>query len=101
MRDHDDVTVRWTRAPDLWRAHGEGAVRAWLPFPLALKDVDLALRAAEAISPPMPTISVVRDRLLTGIARGYGDLDWSALAKAVADDACLATRKGQGHKDTK
>lgn len=60
-------------------------------FPLALKDVDLALRAAEALSMPMPSISVVRDRLLTGIARGYAELDWSALAKVAADDAGIAS----------
>ncbi|MBN8913925.1 MAG: NAD(P)-dependent oxidoreductase, partial [Rhizobiales bacterium] len=46
-------------------------------FPLALKDLTLVLAAAQAAAVPMPSISVVRDRLLAAIAQGYGDLDWS------------------------
>jgi 3-hydroxyisobutyrate dehydrogenase-like beta-hydroxyacid dehydrogenase len=59
-------------------------------FPLALKDVRLALAEAEAASVPMPSVSVVRDRLITGIARGYADLDWSALGLVAAQEAGLA-----------
>jgi 3-hydroxyisobutyrate dehydrogenase-like beta-hydroxyacid dehydrogenase len=58
-------------------------------FPLALKDVRLALAEAEAASVPMPSVSVVRDRLITGMARGYADLDWSALGLVAAQDAGL------------
>jgi 3-hydroxyisobutyrate dehydrogenase-like beta-hydroxyacid dehydrogenase len=58
-------------------------------FPLALKDVRLALAEAEAAAVPMPTLSVVRDRLLTGIANGYADLDWSALGLLAAEEAGL------------
>lgn len=68
-------------------------------FPLALKDMDLALRAAESVSVPMPSISVVRDRLLAGIGRGYGDLDWSALAKVAAEDAGVASKPDAGGKE--
>ncbi len=39
----------------------------------------------------MPTVSVVRDRLIAGIARGYADLDWSALGLIAAEDAGLGT----------
>jgi 3-hydroxyisobutyrate dehydrogenase-like beta-hydroxyacid dehydrogenase len=60
-------------------------------FPLALKDVRLALAEAEAASVPMPSVSVVRDRLITGIARGYAELDWSALGLVAAQEAGLAT----------
>jgi 3-hydroxyisobutyrate dehydrogenase-like beta-hydroxyacid dehydrogenase len=60
-------------------------------FPLALKDVRLALAEAEAASVPMPSVSVVRDRLITGIARGYEELDWSALGLVAAQEAGLAT----------
>jgi hypothetical protein len=38
----------------------------------------------------MPSVSVVRDRLITGIARGYADLDWSALGLVAAQEAGLA-----------
>jgi 3-hydroxyisobutyrate dehydrogenase-like beta-hydroxyacid dehydrogenase len=68
-------------------------------FPLALKDVNLALGAAQAAAVPMPSISVARDRLLAGIAQGYGDLDWSALAKVAANDAGLGPRQPHDGKD--
>jgi 3-hydroxyisobutyrate dehydrogenase-like beta-hydroxyacid dehydrogenase len=61
-------------------------------FPLALKDVRLALQEAEMIGVPMPTVSVVRDRLAAGIARGYAEFDWSALGLLAADEAGLAAR---------
>tara|TARA_R110001592_G_scaffold318731_1_gene595968 strand:- start:607 stop:1485 length:879 start_codon:yes stop_codon:yes gene_type:complete len=56
---------------------------------LGLKDISLALEAAGAMSVPMPIASVVRDQFLTGIARGYEDLDWAALGRVCADDAGL------------
>jgi 3-hydroxyisobutyrate dehydrogenase-like beta-hydroxyacid dehydrogenase len=52
--------------------------------------VRLALAEAEAASVPMPSVSVVRDRLITGIARGYAELDWSALGLVAAQDAGLS-----------
>ena len=58
-------------------------------MPLALKDVRLALAEAESTAVPMPCVSVARDRLITGIARGYADLDWSALGLVAADEAGL------------
>jgi 3-hydroxyisobutyrate dehydrogenase-like beta-hydroxyacid dehydrogenase len=58
-------------------------------LPLALKDVRLALAEAETAAVPMPSVSVVRDRLITGIARGYADLDWTALGLIAAEDAGL------------
>jgi 3-hydroxyisobutyrate dehydrogenase-like beta-hydroxyacid dehydrogenase len=56
-------------------------------LPLALKDVRLALAEAEDARVPMPSVSVVRDRLITGIARGYADLDWTALSLIAAEAA--------------
>jgi 3-hydroxyisobutyrate dehydrogenase-like beta-hydroxyacid dehydrogenase len=58
-------------------------------LPLVLKDVRLALAEAEKAYAPMPSVDVVRDRLITGIARGYGDLDWTALALVAAEEAGL------------
>jgi 3-hydroxyisobutyrate dehydrogenase-like beta-hydroxyacid dehydrogenase len=60
-------------------------------FPLALKDVRLALAEAEAAGVPMPSVSVVRDRLITGMARGYAELDWSALGMLAAEEAGLGS----------
>jgi 3-hydroxyisobutyrate dehydrogenase-like beta-hydroxyacid dehydrogenase len=56
-------------------------------LPLALKDVRLALAEAEAAAVPMPSVSVVRDRLISGIARGHAALDWTALGLIAAEDA--------------
>jgi 3-hydroxyisobutyrate dehydrogenase-like beta-hydroxyacid dehydrogenase len=58
-------------------------------MPLVLKDVRLALAEAENAGAPMPSVGVVRDRLITGIARGHGGLDWSALGLVAAEEAGL------------
>ncbi len=58
-------------------------------LPLVLKDVRLALAEAENAGAPMPSVGVVRDRLITGIARGYAELDWTALGLIAAEEAGL------------
>jgi 3-hydroxyisobutyrate dehydrogenase-like beta-hydroxyacid dehydrogenase len=58
-------------------------------LPLVLKDVRLALAEAEKSGAPMPSVGVVRDRLITAIARGYGELDWTALGLVAAEEAGL------------
>lgn len=54
---------------------------------LGLKDVRLALAAAEELSVPLPIASLLRDRFLALLANGGGDLDWSAIATLAARDA--------------
>jgi 3-hydroxyisobutyrate dehydrogenase-like beta-hydroxyacid dehydrogenase len=66
-------------------------------FPLALKDVRLALNEAELAGVPMPSLSVVRDRLITGIARGYSERDWSALGMLAAEEAGLGIEGTKPH----
>lgn len=56
---------------------------------LGLKDVGLALRAAEAFQAPMPVASVLRDRLLAAVAKGYGDQDLAALSRISREEAGL------------
>jgi len=68
---------------------GQNYSAGGLIFPLALKDVHLALAESEAAAVPMPSVSVVRDRLLVGIAKGYAHLDWSALGLVAAEEAGL------------
>jgi 3-hydroxyisobutyrate dehydrogenase-like beta-hydroxyacid dehydrogenase len=60
---------------------------AGFALPLALKDVRLTLAEAEAAGVPLPSVGVVRDRLLAGIARGYATLDWTALGLIAAEEA--------------
>lgn len=56
---------------------------------LGLKDVRLALAAAEQLEVPLPVASLLRDRFLTLVATGAGHLDWSALATLADRDAGL------------
>ena len=50
---------------------------------LGLKDVRLALAAAESAQTPMPVASLLRDHLLEAVAQGDGQRDWSALAEVA------------------
>jgi hypothetical protein len=49
----------------------------------------LVLAAAEAVDAPMPIASLIRDNVLSALGRGMEDLDWSATAKLVAENAGL------------
>ena len=51
---------------------------------LGLKDVRLALAAADAVSVPMPVASVVRDSLIDAIAHGGGEKDFAVLGEVSA-----------------
>jgi len=59
-------------------------------LPLGLKDIRLVLAAGDAAGAPLPLASLLRDHFLTALARGYGELDWSAIAKLAADNAGLS-----------
>ncbi|GCE23436.1 NAD(P)-dependent oxidoreductase [Dictyobacter kobayashii] len=54
---------------------------------LALKDINLVLDSAKEVVSPMPLASHLSNRLLSGIARGRSDRDWSELSRGVLDDA--------------
>jgi 3-hydroxyisobutyrate dehydrogenase-like beta-hydroxyacid dehydrogenase len=56
---------------------------------LAIKDLRLALAEAEHEAVPMPAASLVHDRLVAMVARGWAELDWSALGLLAAVDAGL------------
>jgi 3-hydroxyisobutyrate dehydrogenase-like beta-hydroxyacid dehydrogenase len=60
-----------------------------LAMPLALKDVRLALAEAEIAGAPIPSVSLVRDRMITAIARGHAALDWTALGLVALEEAGL------------
>jgi 3-hydroxyisobutyrate dehydrogenase-like beta-hydroxyacid dehydrogenase len=49
-----------------------------------LKDLNLALAAADQVRVPMPTANNVRDRLLGAIAHGDGEKDWAVMAREQA-----------------
>lgn len=58
-----------------------------MTVPLAMKDLRLVLAEAEHLSVPMPVASLLHDRLVAAEARGWSDLDWSALGLLAAFEA--------------
>jgi 3-hydroxyisobutyrate dehydrogenase-like beta-hydroxyacid dehydrogenase len=62
---------------------------ALFKLPLGLKDVRLALAAADELAVPMPIAGLARDNLLSAIAHGWQDQDWSVLARAAQRRAGL------------
>lgn len=51
---------------------------------LGLKDVRLALAAAEAVTTPMPVGSLIRDSMLEALARGEGDKEFGVVLGRAA-----------------
>lgn len=58
-------------------------------LPLGLKDVTLALDAAQDAVVPLPVASLVRDHMLAALAQGLEDADWSVLGAVAAKNAGL------------
>jgi len=56
---------------------------------LGLKDVRLILAASEECTSPMPLASLVHDHLLSAVAQGQGEMDWSSVTRVVARNAGL------------
>lgn len=56
---------------------------------LGLKDINLVREAAEYATMPMPLVSLMHDRLIAGVAKGRGEMDWSALSLDVLENAGL------------
>jgi 3-hydroxyisobutyrate dehydrogenase-like beta-hydroxyacid dehydrogenase len=56
---------------------------------LGLKDIRLALSAGESVDAPLPIARLIRDHMLTALARGMEELDWSSTAKLAAENAGL------------
>jgi 3-hydroxyisobutyrate dehydrogenase-like beta-hydroxyacid dehydrogenase len=62
-------------------------------LPLGFKDLRLMLQAAEAQTVPVPIASLLHDRFVLALARGYENKDWSVLGRVAAEDAGLARAK--------
>jgi 3-hydroxyisobutyrate dehydrogenase-like beta-hydroxyacid dehydrogenase len=67
---------------------------AQFKLPLGLKDVRLALEAGEQFAVPLPFASVLRDHFLSALGKGMGEMDWSAIATVIAEDAGLPAPGG-------
>ena len=76
-----------TYAPLIAEGHFEPAGFAAL---LGQKDIRLLSAAAENLGVPMPVANLLRNRFLTLVAHGGGQLDWSAIGGLAAKDAAIA-----------
>jgi 3-hydroxyisobutyrate dehydrogenase-like beta-hydroxyacid dehydrogenase len=56
---------------------------------MAAKDLRLVLAEAETARVPMPAVGLVHDRIVAVMARGWSDLDWSALGLLAAAESGL------------
>lgn len=56
---------------------------------LGLKDIELILEIGVDSRTPLPAADLVHNRLLTAMAKGRGELDMTALALGVSEDAGL------------
>jgi 3-hydroxyisobutyrate dehydrogenase-like beta-hydroxyacid dehydrogenase len=59
---------------------------------LGLKDVRLVLAAAEECTAPMPLAGLVHDHLLSALAQGQGEMDWSSMTQVIARNAGLKSK---------
>ncbi len=65
---------------------------AGFKVPLGLKDIRLALAAAEERGVPMPLASLIHDHFVGAMALGFERLDWSSLGRVAALRAGLDAR---------
>jgi len=56
---------------------------------LGLKDARLVLAAAEECAAPMPLANLVHIHLLSALAQGQGEMDWSSMTQVIARNAGL------------
>jgi 3-hydroxyisobutyrate dehydrogenase-like beta-hydroxyacid dehydrogenase len=89
-----DVFTNSLFAAPVYKTYGSIiAQQKWEPagfrLRLGLKDVRLALAAADGAAVPMPVASFIHDSFLSAVARGMGELDWAALAKLASERAGL------------
>jgi 3-hydroxyisobutyrate dehydrogenase-like beta-hydroxyacid dehydrogenase len=66
---------------------------AGFAMPLGLKDVKLALKAAEELQVSLPLASLLRDHFLESLAKGREKWDWGGMSAVLRESAGLPPRK--------
>ena len=66
---------------------------AGFAMPLGLKDVKLALQAAEELKVSLPVASILRDHFLESLAKGRESWDWGGMAAVLRESAGLPPRR--------
>jgi len=79
-------------ASAVYQVNGEKMCRgafspAGFQMALGLKDVRLVLRTADHLGVLMPLAGVAHDHFLSAVARGRGDLDWTAVSEVLREAA--------------
>ena len=73
------------------------AERAFMPagfkLELGMKDMRLIRELAERTQVPMPIVDLLHARLLSSLAKGRAEFDWTAIELSVAEDAGLLPKK--------
>lgn len=55
---------------------------------LGYKDARIAFKLSQQAQSPMPIVSIVHNRLLSAVAKGWGDTDWvEGVSRGVSEDA--------------
>lgn len=95
-----DVITSTSMSAPAYRSYGqrmlvEREAPVTFTLKLGLKDVELALEAAEDAGVALPLATLLRDQHRAAIARGYGERDWAALGNYITD---TAGRQGGGAK---
>ena len=88
----DILTNTLFASPSYKRYGGNIAANRYEPgfkLTLGLKDVNLALEAARAKNAVLPAAEIVRENMAQAVDQGWGDKDWSALAKVTRRRAGL------------
>ncbi len=90
---HDMLTQTLFACP-IYQNYGkriadETYVPVGFSLPLGLKDIRLVSELGESSRTPLPLASLVRDRLITTLAKGHDDLDLTGLALEVSESAGL------------
>jgi len=62
---------------------------AGFKLPLGLKDLNLFLDSAESVNYSSPLANLLHDKLLTSMAKGREDLDWSSISLISRENAGL------------
>lgn len=82
-----DLVTSTAFAAPVYQGYGSAMARerfepAGFKLALGLKDVRLAMEAAEQVNVPLPLASTLRDTHIESLAHGEGHLDWAALSRA-------------------
>jgi 3-hydroxyisobutyrate dehydrogenase-like beta-hydroxyacid dehydrogenase len=81
-----DLVTSTAFAAPVYQGYGSAIAQerfepAGFKLALGLKDVRLAMEAAEQVNVPLPLASTLRDTHIESLAHGEGHLDWAALSR--------------------